>query len=326
LVRLFFVQRECFELTPFRVLIDGIVVGNFSVDSITTVSCKNDPLMMYRSVVAYDPSSVPGSNYRDYFMVSSEPSVVGGNMYVCMARVRLALDFTSQQSVLTSSITEVRVARLPLNFPAPWSDQSSNSYNNVADIFLNVWDFAASASLRTSMSDIGLSIGVRDILVASFHSNSLFQVPVSVVPGPVQEQDQDVLMSCRVDLLPASESPVMFAYADSINRTHFICNIGLFQHRHGQGSVILTAQDNGGNLYGGSNQSVALLSVVVVPSNSPPRFSFRSSSLLSYDGLDGSVALNISTNSEPVKLGDIVGLTAGRNEDSAQSEIGRAHV
>jgi hypothetical protein len=276
--------------------------------------------MNNRSVVAYDPSCSPSSSYRDYFVMSSEPSVVDGNMYVCMARVRLALAFTIQRTILVASTTEVRIARIPWNHRAPWSDQSSNAYDNVADAFLNVWDFAeiTNIPLRTSLSDVGLSIGVRRLLAASFHSNSSFQVPVTVLPGPVQEENQQVSLSCSAVQSVESQSAVMFAYASSINRTHFVCNVVLFQHRYGQGSLILTAQDNGGNLYGGSNQSLAVLSVVVTPSNSPPRFSFRSASPFSYDGLEGSATINMSTNSAHLKLGDIVGLTAGRNEDDEQ--------
>jgi len=109
------------------------------------------------------------------------------------------------------------------------------------------------------------------------------------------------------------ESPVMFAHAVFINRTHSLCNVVLFQRRSGQGSVIVTARDSGGNLYGGSNESVANFSVVVTLSNSPPRFSFRSIYPCSYVGNVGNVYNCQHVHSSvPVKLHNlVVGLTAG---------------
>ncbi len=138
-----------------------------------------------------------------------------------------------------------------------------------------------------------ISSGVRKVLAASFHSNSMFLVPIAVSPGPGHEADQNVLVHCRAD--SSLESPVMFAHAVSINRTHFLGNVILFQRRSGHGSVIVTAQGSGGTLYGGSNESVATFSVVVTLSNSPPRFSFRSIYPCSYVGNVGNVTVNMST-------------------------------
>jgi hypothetical protein len=274
--------------------------------------------MFYRSVVARDPSGGPGSGL--HFLVSSSPTVVGENLYVCIARVRLALAAPSSVNywVLTASTLEVRVAQIPSIFPAPWSEMSADVYPIVADAFLNAWGCGFSASIRTSSNDAGPSIGVRRVLAAAFHSHELFRVPVQLHPGPGDESDQTVSMSCRA--VPSPGTPAIFAYAVSVNHTHATCNVVLFQHRQGQGSVIITVQDSGGNLYGGSNESVVSLPIVVIPSNSPPSFSFRSISPCSYVGNVGNVTVNMSTDSVPVILENfIVGLTAGRNEDADQS-------
>ena len=196
--------------------------------------------MFYRSVVARDPSGGPGSGL--YFLVSSSPTVVGEHLYVCIARVRLALAAPSSVNywVLTASTLEVRVAQISSNFPAPWSEMSADAYPIVADAFLNGWGCGFSASIRTSSNDAGPSIGVRRVLAAACHSHGLFRVPVELHPGPGGESDQTVSMSCRA--VPSPGTPAMFAYAVSINHTHATCNVVLFQHRQGQGSIIITAQ------------------------------------------------------------------------------------
>ena len=124
-----FFSDGCFS----RVLIDGAVVGNFSVNS--TLQGRNDPLMSGRSIAVYDPSSL--LNLDQYFLVSSVPEVVDGKWYFCMARVLLKVD---SNGFLTASTLEVRVAQPPSNIDAPWLDLSSDVYNKVADAALKLWE------------------------------------------------------------------------------------------------------------------------------------------------------------------------------------------
>ena len=273
--------------------------------------------MSGRSIPVYDPSGGNDPQYGHFFLMSSVPEVVDGKWYICMARVRLQLPRTTGLGswTLEASILEVRVAEIPSNMMnAPWSDLSSDVYNIVADTALNFWSCAAVASVRTSLTDQGFSIGVRNLLAASFHSNSMFNVIVAANPGPGDEADQNVTLQCSA-ASQSPNSPVMFAYAVTISRTISVCNVLLFQHRNGQGSVNLTLQDNGGNLYEGSNESTTSLSVVVTSDNSPPRCAFRSIFPCSI----GNVTVNMTTQSVPVQLHELIlAQTAGRNEDAAQ--------
>jgi len=203
---------------PFRiddwVLVDGVVAGNFSINS-TTYHCQNDPLMLNRSIVSYYPSGDPNSaSSNEYLLFSSSPTLHDGNMYFCMAHVVLSLAGTpgTNDWDLRASTKAVRVVMIPSNAAPPWSDPSPDVYRIVAEAFQNAWS-CASANI-----DNGHFIGVRKVLAASFHSNSMFQVPIAVSPGPGHEVDQNVLVRCRAD--SSLESPVMFAYAVSINRTH----------------------------------------------------------------------------------------------------------
>ena len=138
-------------------------------------------------------------------------------------------------------------------------------------------------------------------------------------PGPGDEVDQNVTLQCSAASRLDSE-PVMFAYAASINRTHSICNVLLFPRRHGQGTVSLTLQDDGGKLYGGSNESIANVSVVVSPSNSPPRFSFRSIFPCSL----GNVTVNMTTAPVSVTLQQFIlpnYITAGSRMESSEQDV-----
>jgi hypothetical protein len=278
--------------------------------------------MLNRSIVSYYPSGDPNSaSSNEYLLFSSSPTLHDGNMYFCMAHVVLSLAGTpgTNDWDLRASTKAVRVVMIPSNAAPPWSDPSPDVYRIVAEAFQNAWS-CASANI-----DNGHFIGVRKVLAASFHSNSMFQVPIAVFPGPGHEADQNVLVRCRAGS-SLETSPVMFAHAVSINRTHSTCNVVLFQRRSGQESIIVTAQDSGGILYGGSNESVASFSVVVTSSNFPPRFSFRSIHPCSYDGNVGNVTVNMSTSSVPVKLENlVVGLTAGCGNIEMSAAVASGH-
>ena len=146
-----------FGLTLFRVLVDGVVVGNFSINS-TTYHCQNDPLMLGRSIVSYYPSGDPNSaTSNEYLLFSSSPTFHDGNMYFCMAHVVLSMAGTPGYPNwdLRASTKAVRVVLIPSNAAPPWLDPSPDVYRIVADAFQNAWSCASNSAIIDNGHFIG---------------------------------------------------------------------------------------------------------------------------------------------------------------------------